>query len=453
MRIVLVVPEFGDVAGGIATWYAPLVKRWAATAEVLVLSGAATVSAPDETPRSLPGGGRCVPLGRERLARWRARFARYGLLPELQGHLGASWAMRELALEHRPDVVEVCDYGLLFAPWVAAPCVPTVVQLHGSCGQIARHDPIRGDSLQAALLQAIETTLIAHAPSVQTCSTSNALAWAESSSVRAEVCLPALEFDVPGPSAPQCTTPAADAPFRVFGRLQQWKGPTVVAACLRDPGLDGVGVEWYGRDTVVSRPGHFMSAQLAAEHPEVFGRRLRWAGPVPAARVRSLQAGALANLVPSVWDVFNLTAAEAMLAGRPVIVSRGAGAAELVEHGRNGLVCEAGDAAGLAEAMRTVLGMTESRRLALAAAAAETVRARLDPDRAASVRLDGFERLRREQAVASAPLAAWIRELVEPDRVVASPRTAALDRLPLAELTRYLTRRLLARVAPARLRS
>jgi len=62
---------------------------------------------------------------------------------------------------------------------------------------------------------------------------------------------------------------------------------------------------------------------------------------------------ARAVVVPSEWyEPFGLVILEGMAAGRPVIASRVAGPAEIVEHERDGLLFEMGDAAALANAMR-----------------------------------------------------------------------------------------------------
>lgn len=58
-----------------------------------------------------------------------------------------------------------------------------------------------------------------------------------------------------------------------------------------------------------------------------------------------------ALLLPSALEGFGLAAVEGWLYGRPVIVSRGAGVAELVEEGFNGFTFAPGDDEGLARAM------------------------------------------------------------------------------------------------------
>ena len=60
-------------------------------------------------------------------------------------------------------------------------------------------------------------------------------------------------------------------------------------------------------------------------------------------------------MVPSRYETFGLTAAEAMLAGCPLVVGGAGALTELVEPGRNGLVARAGDADDLAEKVLSLL--------------------------------------------------------------------------------------------------
>ena len=57
-------------------------------------------------------------------------------------------------------------------------------------------------------------------------------------------------------------------------------------------------------------------------------------------RIEEVFAGADAFLLPTPYDSFALVCTEAMACGLPVIISREAGASELVEHGINGLLLE-----------------------------------------------------------------------------------------------------------------
>ncbi len=68
--------------------------------------------------------------------------------------------------------------------------------------------------------------------------------------------------------------------------------------------------------------------------------------------VRPLYAAADCFILPSRYDPFPNTALEALAMGLPVIVSSRSGAAEIIEPGANGWICEPDDAAGIARLMR-----------------------------------------------------------------------------------------------------
>ena len=67
--------------------------------------------------------------------------------------------------------------------------------------------------------------------------------------------------------------------------------------------------------------------------------------------VRPLYAAADCYVMPSRYEPFGNTGLEALAMGLPSIMSSRCGAAELVEHGRNGWTCQADDARRLAELM------------------------------------------------------------------------------------------------------
>lgn len=80
------------------------------------------------------------------------------------------------------------------------------------------------------------------------------------------------------------------------------------------------------------------------------GERVRFLGG--REDVRPLYAAADCFVLPSRYDPFPNTALEALAMGLPVLVSSRCGAAEVIEHGVDGWVCEADDPAGLARLMR-----------------------------------------------------------------------------------------------------
>jgi UDP-glucose:(heptosyl)LPS alpha-1,3-glucosyltransferase len=93
----------------------------------------------------------------------------------------------------------------------------------------------------------------------------------------------------------------------------------------------------------------------------------------PTNQIEKMYAAADAFLLPTPYDAFAMVVTEAMASGLPVIVSREAGASELIQHGTNGLLLE--DAASVPELARHMEFLQSDRRRAreLGCAARKTV--------------------------------------------------------------------------------
>ena len=92
--------------------------------------------------------------------------------------------------------------------------------------------------------------------------------------------------------------------------------------------------------------------------------------PGPQKDVGPWYAAADCFVLPTVYDPFPNVVLEALACGLPVIVSSQCGAAELIENGVNGWVCDAQDAAGLAALMNAagLAGLAQMRPAARALA-------------------------------------------------------------------------------------
>jgi glycosyltransferase involved in cell wall biosynthesis len=442
MRVLIVTPEFPPhVGGGILRYYhalAPALAR--AGAQVTVMVAAPT--SPDFADYEADGV-RVVCIARAACDAQAARLGQYAAAPEFRRWLsGALAAADAVAQQEAFDVVEATDFGFTFLPFVLGlGGAPVVAQLHGSIGQIARHElPRPSMLLDETLSRLAELTALPHAADLQTYARGNASEWRER-----------LKRDVrvmPPPVAPidgVKTGTAEKNDAVVVGRIQAWKGPDVLCEALEITSDPGLTITWVGRDTPTAAGGSSYSADLGRRFPRVWGSHVRPAGPKHYTDTLSIIESASIVVVPSTWDVFNLSAAEAMSLGRVVICSSAAGASDLIADGENGFVFESSNASALAETLARARRLSSGERRRMGEAARATVRTQLDPDRIARERLQRYEQIAREWARPAARPADWLA-----DAFAAGERTSGvdfLDQLAVRDLSKYLGRRIGARLS------
>lgn len=111
---------------------------------------------------------------------------------------------------------------------------------------------------------------------------------------------------------------------------------------------------------VVGRDRHEGRYRRLAQQLGV-AQRVQFAGSQPD--VKPYYGAADALVLPTLYDPFPNVALEAMAAGLPVVTSTKSGAADIIENGHNGFVCDALDVTGLAGAMDTLQVRDVSVRL------------------------------------------------------------------------------------------
>jgi glycosyltransferase involved in cell wall biosynthesis len=305
-------------------------------------------------------------------------------------------------------------------------------------GQIAEHDPQPGQGLAPLLLQLIEPQLIASGHCLQTPSKSNARFWGGIARRSVEMIRPAVQLpDLPSADHGISNTAA------VFGRLQRWKGPHILCAALRLLGSRGPIVDWYGGVKPWGSEGLAADRFLAEGYPDVWGHKFHHHAAVPRTAVADRQARALFNIVPSTWDVFNFTAVEAMAAGRPTIVSTGAGASELIVDGQNGFTFANQDPEDLAAAIDRVLSLSDRQRREIGMTGRETVRTELDPVRITEERLVAYEEAIQSFNLRS-PLrpSHWLTNVLEVPPAHQIDPSELLESFPMRTLGKHLGKRL-----------
>jgi len=437
-RVLILTPEFDGSGGGIMTFYQGLIPAiQAAGAEIRVIEGSAFHAAKDRSPRSYRGA-LVETLELDRLRRWEARFEQLDAVPGLRRYLAAAWAMWEQAgFGEDADIVEACDWGLLFAAPAIEAKRPLVVQCHGSIGQIAQHDAMAGEETQDALIRLLESAILSGTDCIQTSSLTNASHWREETGRDVVMIRPA--WALPPAKPPR----EIGGRGLVVGRVQRWKGPQVVCEALRRLGLHAPKIEWIGRDVAWGARDGSTGAHLSKEFPDVWGNRIIHHDPVPNEDMHRLQAAALFNLAPSTWDVFNFTAVEAMASGRPTVVSTGAGASELIEDGVNGYLFRSGDAESLRSALDRVMGECPGRLVEIGRAAQETVRRELDPASVAARRLTAYQSaIDAFGGRKPLPLQPSVEGICRPKSRISGDAGAFLAQAPLRTLVRHVASRI-----------
>lgn len=434
MKLLFRIPEYPPhSSGGIATFYQNLLPELSRQGhQVCALVG----SALSPGLASYQEDGVSVEfLNHQAVSANCARFDRYRAIPEFQRHLAAAWTAWEQVNGGKGyDLVETTDWGMLFVPWItSSESPPTVVQLHGSIGQIDFYDPQPDNQLQSSLVRLLEASLLSLADELQTNSQSNAQAWSQLTGRNVTYIPPALQLSL----NPSSTVKSPDG--LVVGRIQYWKGPIILCEALRSLGEKAPTLDWIGRDTVYRELGTSMATYLAQTYPDIWGSKVRPLGTLPPQETIQHQAKAGFMVVPSTWDVFNYTCAEGMAQAQIVLCSQAAGSADLIENGVNGLTFTAGNSQALAESLDTLLSLSMAEREQMGKAAQQTIQTKLAPTQIAQQRIEAYEKLLCRGKFPTRPNS-WLLDAVSPSQPLEKP-LAFLNRLPLRELSHYVLER------------
>src|SRR6202521_4865980 len=190
-------------------------------------------------------------------------------------------------------------------------------------------------TMAAALGQASRS---ANAPTIATVSTSAAAGWRRLTRVDA-----VLSNGVPVNQIPWSNT--SDGHLLFAGRFSPEKGAGHAIAIAREA---GVPIDLYGApyDAEYARD----EGDCHSGEPDITIH-----GGVPRTEIWNLMAQACAVLCPARWDEpFGMAAAEAQVAGDPVIAYDRGALAEVVHHGTTGFLVPPDDVVGAAERVRQV---------------------------------------------------------------------------------------------------
>lgn len=115
-------------------------------------------------------------------------------------------------------------------------------------------------------------------------------------------------------------------------------------------------------------------------------------GFLPGSAASELRKRALVTVAPSRYETFGITAAEAMMAGCPLIVGSSGALTELVQNDCNGLTARPGDARDLAEKILALLRAPE-RAAGLGRQAAIDAQSRYSPSAVAAQMIAFYQRV------------------------------------------------------------
>lgn len=400
MKLALIIPEWGEVAGGLATYYRHLVPHLRNQGhEVHVFFGGSSVMDHSADNGQADDWVHC--LQSAHYQQYLPQFEHLRALAGLDGHLAAAWGLWSQAQAFaggKPwDLVECCDWGLGFMPWLADD-TPLVVRLHASLGQIARTEKLPGQAAFQSVCSVVEQLGLYWADALVTYSNANAASWERRLGQPVSVVRPAYPVE----PVSRCL----DAKGLVSGKIQSWKGVEVLCQALER--CPEVAIDWYGRDMPTHHQGRTrsMSQLMQQRYPNVWRTQLSAKGMVTPTELKTKRQGAAFVVVPSSWDVFNFTVVEAMAGAIPTVCSRGAGAGELISHGDNGLVFEPGDAAQLAECLQQLMAMGDDQRAAMGQAGRECVAQSLDPETQAARHIDHYQKT-LDQPARQRPPSLW----------------------------------------------
>ena len=282
------------------------------------------------------------------------------------------------------DLVELTDWPLIFLPWVAQAeaFTPYTISLHSSVGQMVEYEPLGENRLDYTLVRLFEASGFAAAPSLHANSNLNARYWERITNRKVDVLLPYLAnrtFTRDGRSVFSELERVSSAKPRgaVFARFQNLKGAWILASALME--VPNVEVHWYGADMFNLEKGCLWSESLKGDYPNLMGDKLIYHKPLRPDDVQEHMAKADFVCVPSLWDVFNLSAIEAMSQGCVVICSQQAGAEMLIENEVNGFTFDAQKPSDLADKIRQAISLTSSEKSKMGNAARLTIQDRLNP--------------------------------------------------------------------------
>lgn len=358
MNILFILPEFEPhTGGGIGTYYKELLsenKDW----ESIVIQGSAF------DVRDGTASWAEVPiyyLKKTLFEKYKVLFNHLSIFPELQNHLASAWAMYEQAqnLNINFDAVVCTDWGFGFVPWIINKNIPVTVHLHGSCGQIDHYEPRYGLEFWSKLYLHIEASLLEKADALVTHSLQNIAFWEKRFNHKKPIELIPPPFSMVGEEVNP--SPALNhTTGLVIGRVQLWKGPILLCKAIQLLTAEykkDLTIYWIGRDTFYDQQNMNMTEYLKREFPEIWGKIIIPLGSKSHTEINELIKSTSWGLVPSEWDMFNLSAVEHLKNKNPIVCSSAAGVSDFISGSLSTIIFN-GTVDDLANSIREICNKT-----------------------------------------------------------------------------------------------
>lgn len=165
------------------------------------------------------------------------------------------------------------------------------------------------------------------------------------------------------------------------GRLEERKGVQCLIEASHDflRGCPDATLRLVGGDTALSACEPSMLAVLKRNLAADLADRVDFNPSMPREALVSHYRSSRLCVFPSLFENFPNVCLEAMSLGRPVIGTSNSGMAEMIEHGRSGVIVPSGDPRALARAMTELFNASADARTAMGEAARRRVRRLYDP--------------------------------------------------------------------------
>lgn len=369
MKILFILPEYYPHSGaGISSYYLQYISAVKPYVEkIKIIVGSGYIQA-DE--RYLIDGIEIEYLKPELFNANLKKFERFNFIPVFKRDISAAWAMWEQVIEGDSyDIIECCDFGFGYIPWIIYHHKPIIIRLHGSEGQIELNEPNLKETVYGNFCRQTELLFLPKANRLITHSTQNKAFWENILNDKGIDYIPPLYYSEVSPIE---KNKKEDFGI-VCGRIQQWKGPDVLCRALQDNMNIKIPIKWFGRDTTFNG-NQSKSRQLASAYPKIWNKRITACMPLSHDDLKAFQIKAKFAIVPSTWDMFNFTVLEYMASGTPVICSEKAGASDLIIDGINGYKFDPDCPAKLADQIIRVMNLSDSEYNLIVTRALETVK-------------------------------------------------------------------------------